>query len=56
VPLITRVHLRYDWRSASIIFNLMLDVGDIMMMRKCMLGIKERAEALPLPAAQTGAG
>jgi hypothetical protein len=46
--LITRVHVRYDWRSPSIIFNLMLDAGDIVMMRKCMLGIKQRAEALLL--------
>ena len=44
--LITRVRMRYDWLSPSILFNLVLDVGDIVMMRKCMLGIKRRAEAL----------
>ena len=44
--LISRVRLSYDWLSPTIIFNLLLDVGDIIMMRKCMLGIKERAEAL----------
>jgi len=44
--LISRVRLRYDWLSPAIIFNLLLDAGDIVMMRKCMLGIKERAEAL----------
>lgn len=27
--------------------DLLLDVGDIVMMRKCMLGIKERAEKTP---------
>lgn len=42
--LITRVRLHYVWTSPAIIFNLLLDVGDIIMMRKCMLGIKRRAE------------
>ncbi len=45
--LITRVRLHYNWFSPSILFNLLLDVGDIVMMRKCMLGIKERAEKTP---------
>lgn len=44
--LITRVRIRYNWLSPSILFNLLLDVGDIVMMRKCMLGIKRRAEAM----------
>ena len=44
--LVTRVRMRYDWLSPSLIFNLILDVGDIVMMRRCMLGIKERAERL----------
>ncbi|MCZ7568335.1 MAG: hypothetical protein M5U01_07085 [Ardenticatenaceae bacterium] len=44
--LITRVRMRYRWLSPSIIFSLVLDVGDIVMMRKCMLGIKRRAEAM----------
>lgn len=44
--LITRVHIHYDWFSPWIPFLLLLDVGDIIMMRKCMLGIKERAESL----------
>lgn len=44
--LITRVRLRYRWLSPTILFNLALDVGDIVMMRKCMLGIKRRAETL----------
>ena len=44
--LITRVRMRYNWLSPAILFDLMLDVGDIVMMRKCMLGIKERAEAM----------
>ncbi len=44
--LITRVHLKYRWFSPTIIFSLLLDVGDIIMMRKCMLGIKQRSELL----------
>ena len=43
--LVSRVRIRYDWTRPSIIFHLLLDVGDIVMMRKCMLGIKRRAEA-----------
>lgn len=42
--LITRVRMRYEWRPPVILFDLLLDVGDIVMMRKCMLGIKRRAE------------
>ncbi len=44
--LITRVRVRYRWISAGILFSLAMDVGDIVMMRKCMLGIKRRAEAM----------
>jgi hypothetical protein len=42
--LITRVRMHYHWRSPLILPDLVLDVGDIVMMRKCMLGIKQRAE------------
>jgi hypothetical protein len=44
--LVTRVRLHYRWLSPTIIFSLLLDIGDIVMMRKCMLGIKMRAEKL----------
>jgi len=44
--LITRVRLKYEWTDPIIFGYLCLDVGDIIMMRKCMLGIKERAESL----------
>ena len=44
--LVTRVRLHYRWLSPTIIFSLLLDIGDIVMMRKCMLGIKLRAEKL----------
>ncbi len=46
--LITRVRIHYKWLSPTLIFNLLLDAGDIVMMRKCMLGIKYRAEHLGL--------
>ncbi len=42
--LITRVRMNYHWNSPQILFDLAIDVGDIVMMRKCMLGIKARAE------------
>ena len=45
--LITRVRLHYDWRSASIFFHMLVEFTDILMMRKSMLGIKERAENGP---------
>lgn len=44
--LITRVRIKYNWFSPSIFFCLLMDVGDIIMMRKCMLGIKRRAEGI----------
>ena len=44
--LITRLRVRYVWASAWIIYYLLQDVGDIVMMRKCMLGIKRRVEGL----------
>ena len=44
--LATRVRMHYNWLSFSILFNLAVDAGDIVMMRKCMLGIKRRAETL----------
>jgi hypothetical protein len=42
--LITRVRLHYDWRSPSILFDMLVEFTDIVMMRKSMLGIKERTE------------
>lgn len=46
--LITRLRARYPWTSRAIPFILLADMGDIVMMRKCMLGIKRRAEAAAL--------
>jgi hypothetical protein len=44
--LITRVHMRYRWTSPVILFNLLVEFADVVMMRKCLLGIKRRAEML----------
>ncbi len=44
--LITRLRVRYAWTSIWVIYYLLQDVGDIIMMRKCMLGIQRRAERL----------
>ncbi|KFI35122.1 hypothetical protein HY00_07225 [Peptococcaceae bacterium SCADC1_2_3] len=42
--LVTRVRVKYRWFSPAIAFNLLIEFFDILMMRKCMLGIKRRAE------------
>jgi len=46
--LITRVRVKYRFFSVAILFNLLIEFFDIWMMRKCMLGIKKRAEKLSL--------
>src|SRR6266700_1732179 len=40
--LITRVRMHYRWLRPSILFSLLVEFTDIAMMRKCMLGIKQR--------------
>ena len=42
--LITRLKTKYVWKGFWIIYYLLFDMGDIIMMRKCMKGIKRRAE------------
>jgi hypothetical protein len=42
--LLTRLRTRYDFSFPWVIYYLLYDLGDILMMSKCMLGIKERAE------------
>lgn len=42
--LVTRLRVRYNWKSQWMIYFILQDVGDIVMMRKCLLGIKRRAE------------
>jgi hypothetical protein len=46
--LITRVRLNYRWLSFSIIFSMLVEFFDLPMMRKSMLGIKRRAEAISI--------
>jgi hypothetical protein len=42
--LITRLRTKYTWKSIWILYYLIYDFGDIVMMKKCMKGIKKRAE------------
>ena len=42
--LITRVRVKYRWFSSAVLFNLLTEFFDILMMHKSMLGIKRRAE------------
>jgi hypothetical protein len=36
--------MKYHWNSPAALFNLLVEFADLPMMRKCLLGIKERAE------------
>ena len=42
--LITRLRTKYEWNNLWLIYYLIYDFGDIIMMKKCMKGIKERSE------------
>jgi hypothetical protein len=42
--LVTRLRTKYNWKGIWIIYYILYDIGDIIMMSKCMKGIKERAE------------
>ncbi|WP_104992372.1 hypothetical protein [Deinococcus sp. NW-56] len=42
--LLTRLRTRYPWGSPWMAYYLLYDVGDIVMMRRCLLGLKARAE------------
>jgi hypothetical protein len=42
--LLTRLRYSYHWTSPILLFELWLDWGDFPFMRRCMLGIKQRAE------------
>ncbi len=46
--LLTRVRMRYRWNSPLLLFNPLVEFTDIVMMRKCLLGIKRRAERLAM--------
>jgi hypothetical protein len=48
--LITRMRGRYGWSKPTIVSELILmEIGDPFMTRKCLLGIKRRAERLAAP-------
>jgi hypothetical protein len=47
--LITRLRTKYDWKGFWIIYYLLYDFGDIIMMSRCLKGIKKRAEKLNIP-------
>lgn len=53
--LITRLRTKYDFKFPWVIYYMLYDIGDIIMMSKCMLGIKERAEHLQKNMAQAAA-
>lgn len=42
--LVTRLRTKYNWKGIWIIYYILYDIGDIVMMRKCLKGIKRRAE------------
>lgn len=44
--LVTRVRARYRWLSPAIAFSALVEFGDIWMMRKMLLNIRERAETV----------
>jgi hypothetical protein len=52
--LVSRLRVRYKWTRPSIVQMLLVDALELIMMRKCLLGIKSRAEAQArAPAART---
>jgi hypothetical protein len=46
--LITRIRARYRWLSPTIAFSLLVEFADIWMIRKMLVNLRERAEALSL--------
>ncbi len=44
--LVTRVRMKYRWSLLQAGFNVLVEFTDIIMMRKCLSGIRERAEHL----------
>jgi len=45
--LISRIRSRYRWFSPAIAFSALVEFGDIWMMRRMLLNIRERAETVP---------
>jgi hypothetical protein len=46
--LITRIRARYRWLSPTIAFSMLVEFADIWMIRKMLVNLRERAEALSL--------
>jgi hypothetical protein len=46
--LITRIRSHYRWLSLSIAFSLLTEFADVWMIRKMLLNLRGRAEALAL--------
>lgn len=44
--LLTRLRTKYIWKGFWVLYYLLYDFGDIIMMSKCMKGIKKRAESI----------
>lgn len=42
--LVTRLRTKYNWKDIWIFYYILYDIGDIIMMSKCMKGIKKRVE------------
>jgi hypothetical protein len=42
--LLTRIRIRYRWLHPSIVFNLLIEFADIVMIRRMLLSLKARAE------------
>jgi hypothetical protein len=47
--LVTRVRMRYRWTKPTILFSLLVEFADLVMMRKCLLGISSAQRARPQP-------
>ena len=43
--LISRIRSRSRWLSPSIAFSMLIELGDIWMMRKMLLNLRDRGEA-----------
>ena len=50
--LVSRLRVSYKWARPSIVPMLLMDAVELVMMRKCLLGIKRRAEKLARGSAQ----
>ncbi len=54
---VTRVRSRYRWLSPTIAFSMLLEFADIWMMRRMLLNLRERVEAVTygtMPSATEG--